>query len=131
MAIKRKKRFHAGVESSSMSDIMFFLLLFFLIISTLANPNVIQVPLPDANDTGQTHKQYLSLTVTSDKKYYLDKEEIARENLEVMLLQRTKESGEKTVVLRPASDLDVQELIDLLQLGLKNGIKFVIATKAG
>lgn len=132
MAIKRKKRFHAGVESSSMSDIMFFLLLFFLIISTLANPNVIQVPLPDANNTDQTPKQLLTLTVTSDKKYYIDKDEVAPENLEATLLQRVKEfGGENTVVLRPASDLDVQELIDLLQLGLKNRIKFVIATKAG
>lgn len=131
MAIKRKRRFHAGVESSSMSDIMFFLLLFFLIISTLANPNIIQVPLPDANDTGQTTKQHLSLTVTSDKKYYLDKEEVSPENLEVRLLEETKLRKDETVVLRPAYDLDVQELIDLLQLGLKHRLKFVIATKAG
>lgn len=131
MAIKRKKRFHAGVESSSMSDIMFFLLLFFLIISTLANPNVIKVPLPDANDTGQTKGQHLTLTVTSDKHYYLDQEEVAAENLEVRLLQETKLRKDETVVLRPAYDLNVQELIDLLQLGLKHQLKFVIATKAG
>lgn len=131
MAIKRKSKFHAGIESSSMSDIMFFLLLFFLIISTLANPNVIQVPLPDANQTDNTAKQHLTLTVTSDKKYYLDKEEVDPAELEMRLLQATKERGDETVVLRPAYDLNVQELIDLLQLGLKNQIKFVIATKAG
>jgi len=131
MAIKRKKRFHAGVESSSMSDIMFFLLLFFLIISTLANPNVIKVPLPDAKETMNKEGSHLTLTVTSDKKYYLDKEEVTPENLEVRLLQETKLRKDETVVLRPAYDLDVQELIDLLQLGLKHQLKFVIATKAG
>jgi biopolymer transport protein ExbD len=131
MAIVRKKRFHAGVESSSMSDIMFFLLLFFLIISTLANPNIITVPLPDAKDTGKTTTQHLTLTVTSDKKYYLDKEEVTPETLEVRLLQETKLRKDETVVIRPAYDLDVQELIDLLQLGLKHQLKFVIATKAG
>ncbi|WP_343636055.1 biopolymer transporter ExbD [Fluviicola sp.] len=131
MAIKRKKRFHAGVESSSMSDIMFFLLLFFLIISTLANPNVIKVPLPDAKETDTKVGSHLTLTVTSDKKYYLDKDEVAPQDLEVRLLQETKLRKDETVVLRPAYDLDVQELIDLLQLGLKHQLKFVIATKAG
>ncbi|WP_343747637.1 biopolymer transporter ExbD [Fluviicola sp.] len=131
MAIKRKKRFHAGVESSSMSDIMFFLLLFFLIISTLANPNVIKVPLPDAKETDTKVGSHLTLTVTSDKHYYLDKEEVAPENLEVRLLQETKLRKDETVVLRPAYDLNVQELIDLLQMGLKHQLKFVIATKAG
>ncbi|HRP53245.1 MAG TPA: biopolymer transporter ExbD [Fluviicola sp.] len=131
MAIKRNKRFHAGVEASSMSDIMFFLLLFFLIISTLANPNIIQVPLPDANQTDNTAKQHLTLTVTSDKKYYLDKDEVSKEELEMKLLQETKLRKDETVVLRPAYDLNVQELIDLLQMGLKNQLKFVIATKAG
>lgn len=131
MAIKRKKRFHAGVESSSMSDIMFFLLLFFLIISTLANPNVIKVPLPDAKETDTKVGSHLTLTVTSDKKYYLDKDEVAPQDLEVRLLQETKLRKDETVVLRPAYDLEVQELIDLLQLGLKHQLKFVIATKAG
>ncbi len=131
MALKRKRRFHAGVESSSMSDIMFFLLLFFLIISTLANPNVIKVPLPDAKETDTKVGSHLTLTVTSDKKYYLDKDEVAPQDLEVRLLQETKLRKDETVVLRPAYDLDVQELIDLLQLGLKHQLKFVIATKAG
>ena len=131
MAIRRNKRFHVEIAKDALSDIMFFLLLFFLIISTLANPNVIQVPLPDAKDTGQTNVQHLTLTVTSDKKYYLDKEEVTPENLEVRLLQETKLRKDETVVIRPAYDLDVQELIDLLQLGLKHQLKFVIATKAG
>lgn len=133
MAIKRKKRFHAGVETSSMSDIMFFLLLFFLIISTLANPNVIKVPLPEAKNTDNTPKQYLTLSVTKEKQYFLDKEEVAPDMLEKRLLEALSERGDttKTVVIRPAKDLEVQTLIDVLQMGLKNQLKFVIATKAG
>ena len=131
MAIKRNRRFHAEVHASSMSDIMFFLLLFFLIISTLANPNVIKVPLPEANNTDNTPKQHLTLSITSDKQYYLDKEEVSSGDLETRLLQEVKKRNDETVVIRPANDLDVQILIDILQLGLKNQLKFVIATKAG
>ena len=69
MAIKRKRRFHAEVATSSLSDIIFFLLLFFLIISTLANPNVIKMTLPKAKSNEKTNKQYISLSVTEDKKF--------------------------------------------------------------
>ena len=60
MAIKRNRRFHAEVHASSMSDIMFFLLLFFLIISTLANPNVIKMTLPKSKTNEKTNKQFIS-----------------------------------------------------------------------
>ncbi len=131
MAIKRRNKLHVGIESSSMSDIMFFLLLFFLIISTLANPNVIKIPLPKADQTDRTPKAHLTLSVTSDLHFFLDKDEVKKEGLEAELLKRTGELNDNTVVIRPAKDLDVQVLIDLLQMGLKHQIKFVIATQVG
>jgi biopolymer transport protein ExbD len=128
MAIKRNKRFHVEVATSALSDIMFFLLLFFLIISTLANPNVIKVPLPksDANET--TNKQHVTLTVTVDKKYYIYKEEISKDQVEARLVAETKKLKDETVVLRIPKESQVQELVDLLGLGMKNNLKIIIAT---
>ncbi len=128
MAIKRNKRFHADVATSALSDIMFFLLLFFLIISTLANPNVIKVPLPksDANET--TNKQHVTLTVTVDKKYYIYKEEISKDQVEARLVAETKKLKDETVVLRIPKESQVQELVDLLGYGMKNDLKIIIAT---
>ena len=128
MAIKRNKRFHAEVATSALSDIMFFLLLFFLIISTLANPNVIKVPLPksDANET--TNKQHVTLTVTVDKKYYIYKEEITKAQIRARLVAETKKLKDETVVLRIPKESQVQELVDLLGLGMKNNLKIIIAT---
>ena len=128
MAIKRNKRFHVEVATSALSDIMFFLLLFFLIISTLANPNVIKVPLPksDANET--TNKQHVTLTVTEDKKYYIYKEEITKDQVEARLVAETKKLKDETVVLRIPKESQVQELVDLLGIGMKNDLKIIIAT---
>ncbi|MFN5982831.1 MAG: ExbD/TolR family protein [Fluviicola sp.] len=131
MAIKRKRRFHAGVETSSMSDIMFFLLLFFLIISTLANPNVIKIPLPESKPTDQTNKQHLTLSITKEKQFFLDKEQVEFDQLGPKLKQLTTERMDQTVVVRPAKDVEVQVLIDVLQVGLANQLKFVIATQPG
>ncbi len=129
MAIKRNKRFHIEVATSALSDIMFFLLLFFLIISTLANPNVIKVPLPESKTNTKTNKQHLTLTVTQDKHYFLDKQEVQFSELESMLVSKTNELNDKTVILRIPFDSDVQELVDLLRIGMDNNLKVIIATK--
>ncbi len=128
MAIKRNKRFQAEVATSSLSDIMFFLLLFFLIISTLANPNVIKMTLPKAAANEKTNKQLISLSVTEDKKFYLDKQEVAFEELEATLLTKIGTETDQTVVVRIPYNLQVQDLVDVLQIGVKNNLKFVIAT---
>jgi biopolymer transport protein ExbD len=130
MAIRRNKRFHAEVATSALSDIMFFLLLFFLIISTLANPNVIKVPLPESKANEKTNKQHVTLTVTKEKKYYVDKQEVALDKIASVLLSETKKLNDNTVILRIPFDLMVQDLVDLLQIGMENNLKVIIATKS-
>lgn len=128
MSIKRKRRFHAEVATSSLSDIMFFLLLFFLIISTLANPNVIKMTLPKAKANEKTNKQFISLSVTEDKKFFIDKQPVTFEALETTLMSKMNVQKDQTVVVRIPFNLQVQDLVDVLQIGVKNNLKFVIAT---
>ncbi|HKX86095.1 MAG TPA: biopolymer transporter ExbD [Flavobacterium sp.] len=130
MPIRRNKRFEAEVATSSLSDIMFFLLLFFLIISTLANPNVIKMTLPKAKNNEKTNKQLISLSVTEEKRFYLDKQEVPFDKLEAELLAKIGENKEQAVVVRIPYNLQVQDLVDVLQIGVKNNLKFVIATSA-
>ena len=126
--IKRNKRFHAEVATSSLSDIMFFLLLFFLIISTLANPNVIKMTLPKSKTNEKTNKQFISLSVTEDKKFYLDKQPVSFVDLETQLMSKIGTAKDQTVIVRIPFNLQVQDLVDILQIGVKNNLKFVIAT---
>ncbi len=128
MAIKRNKRFHAEVATSSLSDIMFFLLLFFLIISTLANPNVIRMTLPKSKTNEKTNKQLITLSVTEEKRFYVDKDEVSFDRLEAKLLSKMNPAKDLTVVIRIPSTMQVQDLVDVLQIGVKNKLKFVIAT---
>ena len=130
MAIKRNKRFHAEVATSSLSDIMFFLLLFFLIISTLANPNVIKMALPKSKNNEKTNKQLISLSVTEEKRFFIDKEEVAFDQLESTLLAKIGDNKEQAVVVRIPYNLQVQDLVDVLQIGVRNNLKFAIATSA-
>lgn len=128
MPIKRNKRFHAEVATSSLSDIMFFLLLFFLIISTLANPNVIRMTLPKSKTNEKTNKQLITLSVTEEKRFFIDKEEVVFDQLEAKLLAKMDPEKQQTVVIRIPATMQVQDLVDVLQIGVKNKLKFVIAT---
>ena len=128
MAIKRNKRFHVEVATSSLSDIMFFLLLLFLIISTLANPNVIRMTLPKSKTNEKTNKQLITLSVTEEKRYFIDKEEVLLDQLETRLLELMDPEKQQTVIIRIPATMQVQDLVDVLQIGVKNKLKFVIAT---
>lgn len=129
MAIKRSRRFHPEIPTSSMSDIMFFLFLFFLIISTLANPNVIKLTLPKASSNETTNKDHTSISVTEDKRYFLNKKEVPFDQLEKELFDVTTMTDDKTVVVRVPADNKVQDLVDLMQMGVKLKLNFVIATQ--
>jgi biopolymer transport protein ExbD len=128
MRVRRNKRFHAEIAASALSDIMFFLLLFFLIISTLANPNVIDLMLPKAESNKTTDKAHVSLSVTKEKQYFLDKQQVQYEEIEQALAAKVAETGDKTVIVRVPYDLQVQDMVKLLEIGVKLKLKFVIAT---
>jgi biopolymer transport protein ExbD len=110
---------------------MFFLLLFFLIISTLVNPSVIKLMLPKATTSQAITKQQVSLSVTADKLYYINNNPVTFENLEAGLKEAVLNIAEPTVILRFDNVLTVQDLVDVLQVGNRLGIKMVLATKSG
>jgi len=107
---------------------MFFLLLFFLIISTLSNPNVIKILLPTADSAQNINKQQISLTVTPDKKYFINQTEVNVNELEQAIYRSTQGIESPTIVVRIANSLNVQELVDVLEIGVKLDVKMVMAT---
>ena len=128
MNIRRNKRFTPEVSTSSLNDIMFFLLLFFLIISTLSNPNVIKILLPTADAAQNISKQQVSLTVTPDKKYFINQTEVNPNELEQAIYRSTQDIESPTIVLRFANNLNVQDLVDVLEIGVRLNVKMVMAT---
>lgn len=131
MNIRRNKHFKPEVSTSSLNDIMFFLLLFFLIVSTLSNPNVIKVLLPNANAAQSLNKQQITLTVTQDKKYFINQEEVQFVQLENAIKTHTAGIENPTIVLRFAKSLNIQELVDVLELGVRLNLRMVMATEKG
>ncbi|HEY9125338.1 MAG TPA: biopolymer transporter ExbD [Bacteroidales bacterium] len=130
MKIERRKSRTSEVYTASLNDIMFFLLLFFLIISTMVNPSVIKLLLPKASNSEQTvSKQTINLAVTKDLKYYLNDEEVPFDKLEIKLKILMNRAKETTVVLRADNTITLQPVVDIIDLGNKLKIKVILATR--
>ena len=129
MEIRKRRAFHDEDAMSAMNDIMFFLLLFFLIIATMSNANIIKILLPKSDTTSQMAKQPLTLTVTDELKYYVNANEVPAEQLEAALSAAVERNEDKTVVLRIAKTLSVQDLVDVMSIAAKLNLKMVLSTE--
>lgn len=128
MNLRAKKKDNAEVFTSAMNDIMFFLMLFFIIASTLLNPSIIKVALPKSDGAEALHKKEMELTITKDAHYYINNKETSFENLEATIVSEMQGGQELVIKLRLDKDGTIQQLVDVLALGNKLKAKMVIAT---
>lgn len=131
MALRRKHR-ESEVSTDSLNDIMFFLLLFFIILSTMVSPNSIKVNLPksDPNVTVENMNKPIHVAVTSDKKYYVNSVEIPKENLESEISKFAEKSAEPVVLMHLDKDLSIQDEIEIMTICYHLKCKTVLATAA-
>ena len=129
MNLRKRKKYGAEVSTASMNDIMFFLMLFFIIMSTILNPSVIPLTLPNSKNNQSIHKKEITVSITKDMRYYIGNTETTKDNLELVLAGEIKGSSDAIVVLRVDNTLSIQDLVDILQIGNKLNVKMVLATK--
>ena len=127
--LRKRRPFHDEDAMSAMNDIMFFLLLFFLIIATMSNANIIKILLPKSDTTSQMAKQPLTLTVTEDLRYYVNANEVPSSLLEGALKDAVARNEDPTVVLRIAKNLTVQDLVDVMSIAARLNLKMVLSTE--
>lgn len=127
MNFRKRKNIHAEVQAGALSDILFFLMLFFLIISTLASPNAIKLLLPKAK-TGKTlPTQVINVSISPDLKYYIDKREVTIEQLEPTLLAEAAKLENPSVVLRMDKGITVNDMVQVVDVLNRAKVPVVIA----
>lgn len=126
---KRHGRVTAEVHTSALNDIMFFLLLFFLIASTVTNPNVIKLMLPKSSSGQSVSKKTITVSVTKDLKYYVDKKETPVDQLETTLGGYKSLATELTIVLYVDRTVAIQDVVQVMDIAQKLNIKLVLATE--
>jgi biopolymer transport protein ExbD len=130
MNLRKKNKITAEVATASMNDIMFFLMLFFLIMSTLLNPNVVKLTLPSSKHNQTIRQKEVTISITKDLLYYINNAPVQFEMLEPVLSAELRKSKDLTVILRCDNGISVQDLVNVLEIGNKLKVKMVLATKA-
>ena len=127
MNFRRRPREHSEVETGALSDILFFLLMFFLMISTLASPDAIKLLLPESSTAQNTPKEVIRMTVDENKNYFIDDNPVKFEELENTLAAQVKEKNAETLVLRIDKTKTVQDLTDIYDIAARLNLSMVMA----
>jgi biopolymer transport protein ExbD len=129
MAIGSRNKVNMNFSMSGMTDIVFLLLIFFMIVSTLIVPGTSDVNLPHSNNqTVATPNAYVS--ITADKKYYFDGEVVAFEDLESRLAS-VKGTGSEPPTIRLNADesLNMDQVFNFLEIAKRNKFKVILGTR--
>ena len=133
MALKRRSKAEAGFNMSSMTDIVFLLLIFFMLTSTVVHPNAIKLMLPQSKQQTSA-KPITRVTIDKELNYYVasgnEKERpVSFEEIEQFLQQQVLDEPDMYVALYADETIPYGEVVKVLNIANTNKFKLVIATR--
>lgn len=128
MAIQRRNKVEVSFSMSSMTDIVFLLLIFFIIASTLITPNALNILLPEASPN-RAKKQPATVEITKEGIYALDGNVINISDLEGKLKSTLNNKETKGIVLKADKDVALEYVVNVMDIANRNNFKMVLATK--
>ena len=128
MNLKGRNKVDPSFNMSSMTDIVFLLLIFFMLTSTLVTVNAIDVLLPKAG--GKTeNKGAVAVSITKDAKFYIDGKEVSKLNLESNIKKQFSGADSKTLVIRGDQEVSYKNIMYVIDIANRNKIKMILAVK--
>jgi len=127
--LRRRPRAVSEVNTHSLNDIMFFLLLFFLITSTLVNPNIIKLTLPKSGKEVKDSPKNVTISLAADRKIFLNKNAVNMQDLEAQLRILVGETKEPIILLAADKDVDWGTVVEVMNIGRKLHAKVLAATE--
>jgi len=131
MALKRRNKVNPSFSMSSMTDIVFLLLIFFMVTSTLIAPNALKLLLPRSSH--QTSANAITtISITEDLKYYIETTQVPLEDIEPILVDRFKNENleDVTISLHAHQMVPLQEVVKIMNIAKDNKWKLILATSA-
>lgn len=138
MSIKRRSKHISVFSMASMTDVIFLLLIFFMVVSTLVVPNAIKVNLPSSQSTATTQEPVARITIDAEGYYYISTESAPEvmmlpvEELEARLyeISAAHEEEDSYVVLYADRSVSYGEIVKVLNASATAGLRMILATEA-
>ena len=128
MNIRGRNKVTPEFNMSSMTDIVFLLLIFFMIASTLVSTSAIDILLPKAS--GKTeNKKSVAVSIKKDLTYYIDQKRVGESVLESELIAALASEEKPTVILRAEKSVPVENVVKVMDIANRNKFKVILAVK--
>ncbi len=129
MALKRGSKISSAFSMSSMTDIIFLLLIFFMLTSTLVHPNALKLVLPQSKNQTSAKPQ-TSVSITADLRYYIETKRVAYDEIEDALVAKLGEQPETYIALHVDETVPMREVVKVMNIAKKHKYKLILATRA-
>jgi|TARA_B110000438_G_C15749238_1_gene622148 biopolymer transport protein ExbD len=128
MALRSRNKVSPDFNMSSMTDIVFLLLIFFMLTSTLVSPNALKLLLP--NSKAKTlEKQTISVSITKEIDFFVNEDKVIESNLENQLKLLLENEMEPAIILHTDKTVDIEHVVKVMDIAYRNKYKIVLATK--
>ena len=128
MNLRGRNKVSPEFNMSSMTDIVFLLLIFFMLTSTMVTTNALDLVLPKAKGKTDSNKN-ISVSINKDLEFYIDKEAVPETELEAKLLSALGSDKEKAIILRAEEGVPIEKAVNVLDIANRNQIKVVLAVR--
>ena len=129
MALRSRNKVTPNFNMSSMTDIVFLLLIFFMLTSTLVSPNALKLLLPSSKSK-TLEKQTISISITKDIEYYVNENQVSLNSLEQELSILLKNDKEPGIILHTDKTVAIEHVVKVMDIAYRNKYKIVLATKS-
>ena len=127
MKLSGRNKIKPEFNMSSMTDVVFLLLIFFMIASTLAKQlNTIEVKLPQAEGKSE-NRNTVVVTIRTSNRFYIDEQSVSKRNLENRLIAQMKSLSSPSIILRADKKVPLDNVVYVMNIANRNGIKIVLA----
>ncbi len=127
MAISQRNKISINFSSTGMTDVVFNLLIFFMLTSTLVHPTALKLLLPKGS--AQTSaKPQTTVSITSDQLYYVEKQQVSIDDLEAVLKQKLGSNPDTYISLHADKTVPFESVVKVLNIAQSNNYKLIIAT---
>ena len=128
MNLRGRNKVSATFSMSSMTDIVFLLLIFFMLTSPVITPEALDLILPKAKGK-TTNKHNISISINKNLEIFINKDRVSENGLEQNLINRLKDVENPTIILRAEEGVPIEKAVKVMDIANRNQFKVVLAVK--
>ncbi|HHH50632.1 MAG TPA: biopolymer transporter ExbD [Saprospiraceae bacterium] len=130
MALKKRSKVSAEFSMSSLTDIIFLLLIFFMLTSNLINPNALNLKMPGkSKTTSVSNSKITDVTIKSNGRFYLNRKKVGASRLEAALKRLAKKESKPTITISPEPNAPIEKVAAVMDIAMRYHISAIMSAE--